>query len=289
MRYLVSVLVAAGMVTACTDGEDATTPTPGTSQSPVSDSTPGTPSDTVSEADDDPTDDTETSVIRSNGALTISEETDDYLFEYSYPSAAGNIPELAKLLDKRLERHKARLARDSAEARQEARSDGFPYNKHSYSAEWKVVADLARWLSLSSQVSTYSGGAHGNYGFDSLVWDKQEKRAFDAAEMFESAAALDAALKETLCDALNREREKRRGEPVPENGDGLFDQCISLEETTILVGSRGGRKFDRVGVLIGPYVAGPYAEGSFEFTFPVDADLLKAVKPEYRDAFASRN
>ncbi len=35
-----------------------------------------------------------------------------------------------------------------------------------------------------------------------------------------------------------------------------------------------------------PYVAGAYAEGDFEFTLPVSPAMLRAVKPDYRDAFA---
>ena len=37
------------------------------------------------------------------------------------------------------------------------------------------------------------------------------------------------------------------------------------------------KTFDRIGILIGPYVAGPYAEGSYEFTFPVDSAVIDAV------------
>ena len=44
--------------------------------------------------------------------------------------------------------------------------------------------------------------------------------------------------------------------------------------------------FDRVGLIADPYVAGSYAEGSYELTFPVTAELLAAVRPEYKAAFA---
>jgi hypothetical protein len=227
-------------------------------------------------------------VASSNGARSVSEETDDFLFEYSYPKEAGRIPELSALLDRRLEKTRADLAVESAAARNEARDDGFPYNKHSTTIAWKVISDLPDWLSLSGEVSSYSGGAHGNYGYDSLVWDKRGKRAFEAIQLFQSPAALDAALGSRLCQALDKERAKRRGEPVPKDSSDEFDQCVGVKEATVLVGSRSRRKFDRVGVQIGPYVAGPYAEGSYEFTFPVDGKILAAVKPEFREAFAAR-
>src|SRR5690606_35939325 len=99
----------------------------------------------------------------SNGARSVDEETDDFRFEYSYPAEAGQIVELASLLDIQLEQRREELARDSREARREARDNGFPYNKHSYTAEWKVVAALPDWLSLSNNIATYTGGAHGMY------------------------------------------------------------------------------------------------------------------------------
>jgi len=39
-------------------------------------------------------------------------------------------------------------------------------------------------------------------------------------------------------------------------------------------------------VVIGPYEAGPYAEGSYDIAVPVDAGVLGAIKPEYRGSFA---
>ncbi len=68
-----------------------------------------------------------------------------------------------------------------------------------------------------------------------------------------------------------------------------FSACVKPDATNLLLGSRSGRKFDRVGVQIAPYIAGPYAEGAYEFTFDVTPEVLETVKPEYRDAFAARN
>lgn len=230
-----------------------------------------------------------TTELPGNGARSVSEQTDDYLFEYAYPSEAGRIDALATLLDSRLEERRTALARGSAEARQQAREDGFPYNKHSFSGAWEVVANLPGWLSLSHGFSAYEGGAHGNHGFTSLVWNKETSEAIEAEDLFTSAKALDDALGERFCAALNAERAKRRGKPVAEESDDQFDRCVAIKETTVLAGSSNGRTFNRVGIQIGPYVAGPYAEGSFEFTFPVDAAVLEAVKPEYRTSFSTRN
>ena len=224
-----------------------------------------------------------------NGARSVAEETDDFLFEYSYPAEAGRIAGLAGLLDNRLDRQRAALAAESEQARREARQEGFPYNKHSYTAEWKVVAELPKWLSLSADVATYTGGAHGNYTVQSVVWDKDNLRLMNAIDLFSSPAALEEAFGDRFCDGLDRERAERRGEPVPEDSEEMFDQCPGIDELEVLVGSSNGRTFNRLTVYAGPYVAGPYAEGAYEVDLPVTQEVLDAVKPEYREAFSARN
>jgi len=227
--------------------------------------------------------------LPAGGARQVSEETDTFLFEYSYPQAAGDIPELARWLNTRLEERRNALAREAARGQRDTRDNGFPFNKYASGTDWEVVADLPEWLSLSAEVSNYSGGAHPNYGFDAMVWDKARNSALEPIDFFSSPQELDAALKEDLCSALNAERAKRRGEPVEEESGNPFTSCVEVNETNLLLGSEGAAKFDRIGVQIAPYLAGPYAEGSYEFTFPMTDKLLETVRPEYREAFTARN
>jgi len=225
----------------------------------------------------------------SGGARAVTEETDDYMFTFSYPAKAGAIAPLGDLLDRELEERRTELATSSAQARREARADGFPYNKHSYEADWKVVADIPDWLSLSNEFSSYSGGAHGIYGVSSLVWDKQEAEAMEAIELFTSPQALEDALGDRFCDGLNKQREERRGDPVDPAADDIFNKCPDIDELIVLVGSGSGRRFDRLTLYAGPYVAGAYAEGDFRVNLPVDRAVLDSVKPRYRDSFTTRS
>ena len=226
----------------------------------------------------------------ASGARAVKEETDDFLFEYSYPAEAGNIAELALFLDRRLEASRTELAKNAAEGRETAGDNGFPFNKYFSGVEWEVVADTPRFLSMSADISSYSGGAHGNYGFSALVWDKEQTVALKPETFFESLDGVGEAVSEEFCDALNAERAKRRpDQPIEANSVAEFDQCVDLSDTTLLLGSSGGEKFDKLGIQIGPYVAGPYAEGAYEFTFDIDQALLDAVKEEYRPFFAARN
>ena len=271
MTRWLSGLALAGLLAACNGQEDSTDP----GDTAIATETP-TPAATASAS-------------AGGGARSVAEETDDFLFEFSYPAEAGRIVELASLLDVQLQQRREELVTESVAARREAREDGFPYNKHSYTAEWRVIADLPDWLSLSADIATYSGGAHGNYTVDSLVWDKKSERSLDAIDLFTSPAALEDALGERFCQALDRERAKRREAPVPDDSEDEFDQCPGIEELEILVGSSNRRTFNRLTLYAGPYVAGPYAEGAYEIDINVDRAVLDAVKPAYRDAFGARN
>lgn len=223
----------------------------------------------------------------SSKGRSVEEDTQLYQFAYSYPGEAATIPALAAWFEAQVAERKAGLTREAEEGRADAEAGGYPSNPHSFSQEWKVIADLPSYLSLSGEFSTYSGGAHGNYGMNAFVWDKRTGTRLESIALFRSPAALNKALGGKLCAALNRQRAERRGGPVPANSEEMFDQCVGVEEATLLLGSSNGRAFDRLGVWIGPYVAGPYAEGSFELNFPVDRGVLKAVKPVHRSAFGS--
>lgn len=224
--------------------------------------------------------------------MTKSEEKDGGTWEFTYgwPAAVGAQPELAAQFtaerDTALAEEKASWERDSAASPPDCtacRSRGFQKS-------WKVVADIPGWLSLSADLYSYTGGAHGMSGLQSLVWDKTARVAHDGVALFRSPEALDAALGPKLCAALNVQRAKKRGEPVPPaSADDMgFNSCQHVKDATVLVGSSNGKAFDRIGIWFGPYTAGPYAEGNYGLNFSVDAAVLGAVKPEYASAFSKR-
>lgn len=209
-------------------------------------------------------------------------------FSYEWPAAVSSIPELALQLtaerDKALNEQKA----EWTASLKDSPADCVSCRSRDFDKDWEVVADLPQWLSLSAEFSTYTGGAHGMHGKQSLVWDKQAKRSMEGLALFTSPVALETALGTSLCNALDAERIKRRGAPVGEAINDIFSDCPGLDEATIMVGSGGGEHFDRLTVYFGPYVAGPYAEGDYELDFPVTASVIDAVKPQYASAFRVR-
>lgn len=217
---------------------------------------------------------------------TIAESTEDYEFEYSWPVEANSIPVLATLLEGRADKARAELVGAVREDRAAATEADYPYRPHSFSGDWQLVADIPGWLSLAGTISTYAGGAHPNTGFDSLLWDKRAGVARAPLDLFRSPQNFQNAIARRFCTLLDAERGERRGEPVDPDADDYFSACPGVEGLTILLGSSDGETFDRVSIWVMPYVAGPYAEGSYEFDLPVDTALLDAVKPGYEKVFS---
>lgn len=220
-------------------------------------------------------------------ARTVKEENELYEFAYAYPVQAAVIPDLKAWLDADLARQKAEVVKGAQEDKKAADGGEFPFRPHSGSTEWKVVADLPGWLSLSALVDGYTGGAHPNYAYTSLLWDKQANRRVEVAELFASKAALTAAIQPAFCNALDAQRAKKRGEKIDRNSGDAFDECIDPAESAIILGSSNRRAFDRIGVLVSPYSAGPYAEGDYEVTLPVTPAVIAALKPQYRGIFSA--
>ena len=198
----------------------------------------------------------------------------------------GRIPELKAWLDKDAARQRAAIASEVRGERAQAKKNGRDFNPYDSSTEWKVVADLKDWLSLSGMSGEYTGGAHPNHGPAALLWDKLRRRRIKAVDLFESPAALSAATRAPFCAALDRQRAERRGQPLSPKRSDLFENCLDPAGQVVILGSADHTHFTRIGFLMGPYVAGPYAEGDYEVTLPVTPAMLSAVRPEFRAAFA---
>lgn len=207
-------------------------------------------------------------------------------FAYSWPAEVSAVPALVRRFTAERDRLLAEQKAEWEEAKREfAGEDCVACVNRSFEKTWEVVADLPRFLSLSATFYVYTGGAHGNGAFDALVWDRETQAFFDPKALFRSEAALQDALGEPWCKALKAERGKRLGPEYAVEDLGVFG-CPAIADLTVLVGSSDGKSFDRIGLLAAPYVAGAYAEGSYEVTLPVTPKVLAAVKPDYKAAFA---
>lgn len=203
-------------------------------------------------------------------------------FRYSWPAEAEARPAL-----------RAHLADDMARARESALSDaredvasrigsGAPHLRHEFAKSWAVAGAATGLVSLTARVDTFTGGAHPNHLFESLLWDDRASAPVDAGEVL-GAAAIER-LTPRYCAALDRER-RERGIPVP-GDDDIFPRCPPLSDIVVAPADRDGDgRFERVDFLLAPYDAAPYVAGAFVLTVTLDAGDLALVPGRWRDAF----
>lgn len=216
--------------------------------------------------------------------FAVSDKTDLLEFAYAYPAPAAAVPSLVDKFQKELTSGKAdalKMAQDDSKA---AKASGFPFHAHSLETRWSVTADTPRFLALESSTYVFTGGAHGMTGYDAILWDKARKRETDIKAVMTTPAAFAAAIHDPFCKELDRQRAEKRGAPVV-RGDDEFTQCIDPMKEVLAPVSKDGKLIDGITVVIGPFSAGPYAEGNYNVTLPVDAAMRNAIKTEYQDAF----
>lgn len=220
--------------------------------------------------------------------LGVHEKTDAYEFTYQYPARVAASPGLVAWLDEDRAALQAEFLPEETKARLIGENqESCPFGPLEVSSEWEIAADLKGWLSLKQSVYTFTGGAHGQHSTSSILWDQKAQRARRPISLFLSEAALDQAAQPALCNALDRERSRRRNEgPIVRDPSDPATACVAASSATVLLGSSGPDAFDRVGFLFVPYVAGPYSEGTYEVTLPVTPAVIAAVRPEFRSAFA---
>ena len=217
-------------------------------------------------------------------AFAFDEENELIEFHYGWPAEAAAVPQLVERFRKDMAKVKADLIAGAEEDKAYRDKEKFDFHGHSSSTEYATAGQSPRLVSLTVDAAAYTGGAHGNYGTSGLLWDRQAAREIEVADLFAAPGNMARLLTQRWCDALNKAREEKRGEPV--GGGGMFDDCPKLSEIAIVPTDKDKNgRFDGLMLTASPYVAGPYAEGSYEIELTVTADLIAALKTEYRDSF----
>jgi hypothetical protein len=217
-------------------------------------------------------------------AFAVEEKTDLIEFDFSWPAEAAAIPELAQRFRTEMDKARSELAGNAEEEKARRDKEGFDYAPFMSSTVYETAGQSPRLLSLRVDVGGYEGGAHGSFGVGALLWDRQSRREIQFADIFVNPANRDRLLTQRWCDALNRAREEKRGEPVA--GGGLFDDCPTLDDIAAIPtdSDRDGR-FDKLLLVASPYVAGPWVEGAYEIELAVTSDLVAGLKAEFQPSF----
>lgn len=222
--------------------------------------------------------------------VKLAEKIDGFEFSYAWPAEAAAIPALDHWLRGNAEAQRIRARRDAMADKASAAKDGYNFNAHSYDETYAIVGNTPLMLVLLSDGYVYTGGAHGMPINTAILWDKAAGKRLATAQMLDIARLANLSRK-AFCAELDRQRAEKRGEPVRHDDPNElvdFVQCVDMTKQLILPVSKGGKSLDTVQVVIGPYEAGPYAEGTYVIDLPMDDRLLAAVKAPYRNAFGKR-
>lgn len=216
--------------------------------------------------------------------VSIASDTGGLTFAYDWSAEAEAVPALSRRFRADAAAQRKRMqAMVAAERkfRAEARLD---FNGLEFSRSWDTAGQSRRLLSLVVSTSSYTGGAHPNGGTRALLWDRRLGRETTFASLLRAGRSWDRAIRQPFCILLDRERAKRRQEPVKR--PDWPAQCPELKELTLALADhdRDGR-FDHLDVTADSYVAGPYAEGPYEISLPLTAAMLARLKPEFRPDF----
>lgn len=220
----------------------------------------------------------------------VSIERKDEVLEFSYgwPAAAHAIAPLDEWLRSHAETQYRKAHDGAEEGRKAAAEGGYPFNAYMYQQGWEAVADTPSVLAMQGDGYSFTGGAHGLPFTVALIWDKTTRRRLATGDVID-LARLARAAREAFCKELDRQREEKRGAPVnPDEESAIpeFNRCVDMAQQEIVPLSRGGRALDGIRIVIGPYEAGPYVEGSYEIDLPMTQAMMDAVKPAYRGWFA---
>lgn len=212
--------------------------------------------------------------------LLIRDVTPQLSYRWRAAPEAATQPDLLKSLRSdgfaELAKEKGAAARDATEAKK----SGFPFRRYETIADWTLAADTPRLLALSGLNYSFTGGAHGNTGYAAKIWDKQANQAIPFSALFTDWAKALTLLEPAYCRALAEEQKTRGGNPQ--------NNCPKLADQPIVPWADLATTARQFRVLIGPYAAGSYAEGSYLITLPWPEGIAQLVKPAYKtDLFSN--
>ncbi len=268
---LAPVLAAAALLAACSADK------PGPAEEEAAARVPGVPPGAASDLR-----------ARRAAASDVRQNDDLIEFAYAYPRDAAAIPQLAEWLDNDRATRRDALLAAARRDRAAAEKAGFPYRRHSHLQKWQTVTNTPRFLSLSAEIDTYKGGAHGMTSFATALWDRNRARQLQPLDLFASGDAFDAAIREPFCAGIKRAKAAK-GIVAEEAPDSPFARCPPASAQTVWLGSSDGRYLDRMTIAIAPYEIGPFAEGSYKINVPVTGALAAAVKDEFQRDFLPIN
>jgi Deacetylase PdaC len=219
-----------------------------------------------------------------SAALAVSSPTlafaaEEGGFSYDYPTELSAHPKLVSLLEMRKSERRTLFQEDVDALKGEPAA-----NNLESQADWKIKSQNDRLIVLVSSNYVYSGGAHGMFWSDAILWDKSKQVEVALLDLFVDKDEAKKVIMLAYCAMLDAERLGMRGEPTPK--DDLFGECVDpFEHGIAYPDKQGSAGYLRIAFALPPYSAGPYVEGEYEFDIAAPSHITDKLKPEYQDLF----
>lgn len=216
--------------------------------------------------------------------VVIEEETEAAEMSVSLPEAFSDMPNLTARLGVEAGRQFREFGPRAKEAyQQSSRQDR--WRKWSLEIEHQVTFHNARVVSVLRKTWAYTGGAHGNVGLDSVIYDREMDAVLGLDDFFGSMSDGAPVLETMAGYARNILIEKLAQASDPDwIRDGTAPKRATYNTFT-LVPSTEPDKAGGITVHFGPYAVAPYAAGPQRVVIPQRVVSDNLTHP-WRDLFA---
>lgn len=210
------------------------------------------------------------------------------------------IPRAAALDPALLDQIRQKATRQEREFTRTAELDFEAFGKEDFWSPYSLQIDFEerlvsdRFISLLAAVWFYTGGAHGNLGYESVNWDRTQGREIGLGDLIEDvrpgSAALQALARYIRQDLATQKAELYReiGEPPPDPDTDEWLSAVTPDpeilSTITLAPAREKGRIAGLMIHFPPYAVGPYADGPFDVLVPASV-LAPFLTEDYRPLF----
>jgi hypothetical protein len=215
--------------------------------------------------------------------LAFTQVTPDATVKLTIAPALAAWPQLSQKLYRDGVAELKKDLETAKEDRAHIAGEGFPNPAYEHELSWSLSAATPRLVGLKGTWFSFTGGAHPNNGFNTLIWDTNLGQPISRSELLQPAGPADARVQQALCDAIGKARTAKG---VPAESDPSTWPCPKWRESDFVpVPSTVAGKFGGLDFLFDPYAIGPYAEGPYEAIVPYAA-IKDVLAPDYAGEFA---
>ncbi|HLL29804.1 MAG TPA: hypothetical protein VK403_02300 [Allosphingosinicella sp.] len=207
------------------------------------------------------------------GGVCLAQKGPNWTYALAYPAEAARIPALDAWL--RAESKADEGDHEESIGSLAAWAQKNPDSRFHLERVYTLDSEIPTLLALSKMTSSYTGGAHGWFANETLLWDKSRNRALKPEELFSDPPAANAEIRDQLCPALSELRRSRN-----RGFDGRCEEPPYYAMTLLAAGGRVTRLKVTFNELEG------YAGGTYMVYVPVTRRLLDLVAERFRAGFA---